>query len=53
MPKKCAVKHDPSQTYLRQMSGIDRNGVRKSQLQVVREYKAGDVHNHYNGPNIN
>ena len=48
MPKKGAVKHDPSQTYLRQMSGIDRNGVRKSQLQVVREYKAGDVHNHYN-----
>ena len=46
--KKSAVKHDPSQTYLRHMSGIDRDGVQKSQLQVVREYKQGDTHNHYN-----
>ncbi len=47
MPKKGAVKHDPSQTYLRYMSGIDRDGVRKSKVEVVREYRQGDTHNHY------
>ena len=50
--KKSSVKHDPSQTYLRQMSGIDRDGVRKSQLQVVREYRQGYTHNHYHGAYI-
>ncbi len=47
--KKSAVKHDPSQTYLRHMPGIDRDGVRKSQLQVVREYTQGDTHHNYHG----
>jgi len=34
------------------MSGIDRDGVRKSQLQVVREFKQGDTHHHYHGAYI-
>ncbi len=53
MPKKGVVKHDPSQTNLRQMSNIDRDSIKKSQLQVVQEYKPADVQNHYKVNNTN
>ena len=38
MPRKDTVQHDPKQTYLRIMSGTERDGSRSHQWQCVREY---------------